>query len=348
MLVQDFALYLGETNGLIQSLSGDVQDDVFAHIMLSEALKTSEIEGEYFSREDVMSSLKINLGLGSYLLPSKNKKADAIARLMIEVRKSYQRPLTLQLLLEWHRILMEKEPGISAGQLRRGTEPMQVISGHYGKIQVHYEAPPSENLPVLMDNFIQWYNGFEETELGVMGSAMALSALSHLYFETLHPFEDGNGRIGRALAEKALAERLKMPVFISLSNAIEKNKKTYYDEIKKAQRSLDVSGWLFYFCNILLEAQKESRQTVEFTLKKTQYFDKFKSLLNEREVKAISKMLEQGTNGFQGGMTARKYMSINKTTKATATRDLQHLVEISALIRKGAGRSVAYELNISF
>lgn len=344
LVVQDFTLLFGETNGLLQGLSDKERQESFADIMLSEAMKTSEIEGEYFSREDVMSSLKMNLGLETYLHPMKNKKAESIAKLMIEVRKNYLEPLSLSLLLDWHKILMEKEIGISAGQIRSGEEPMQVISGRYGDIEVHYEAPPSSELSKLLAYFIQWYSDFQASELGKVGQAMLLSALSHLYFETLHPFEDGNGRIGRALAEKALAEKLETPVFISLSKCIERNKKQYYEEIKKAQRSLDVNDWLIYFCNLILEAQEDAKQTVLFTVKKTKFFDKFSDELNEREIKAIRKMMEYGKDGFEGGMTARKYISINKTTKATATRDLQHLTEIGAFERKGAGRGISYEL----
>ncbi len=162
----------------------------------------------------------------------------------------------------------------------------------------------------------------------------------------MHPFEDGNGRIGRALAEKALAEKLETPVFISLSKCIERNKKQYYEEIKKAQRSLDVNDWLIYFCNLILEAQEDAKQTVLFTIKKTKFFYKYSDLLNERETKAIRKMMEYGKDGFEGGMTARKYISINKTTKPTATRDLQHLTEIGAFERQGLGRGVSYKLNI--
>ncbi|MDD4032569.1 MAG: DUF4172 domain-containing protein [Bacteroidales bacterium] len=346
LFIQDFSLLFGETNGLLQSLTDEEKQESYAHIMLSEAMKTSEIEGEYFSREDVMSSLKLNLGLEPYLQPMKNKKAESIAKLMIEVRKNYMQPLSFSMLLNWHKMLMEKEVGINAGQIRAGSEPMQVISGRYGDIDVHYQAPPSNELNGLLDQFIQWYSDFQVTELGKVGQSMLLSALSHLYFETLHPFEDGNGRIGRALAEKALAEKIEIPVFISLSKCIERNKKRYYEEIKKAQRNLEVTDWVVYFCHLIMEAQEDARQTVLFTVKKTKFFDKFSDLLNERETKAIQKMMEYFTDGFEGGMTARKYISINNTTKATATRDLQHLTEINIFQRKGAGRGISYELNI--
>ena len=220
--------------------------------MLSEAIQTSQIEGEYFSRENVMSSLKMNLGLESLHRPSTNMKADAVAKLMIEVKKDFTKPLTLQLLLDWHKILMSNENRIQAGAIRQGTEAMQVISGHYGEIEVHYEAPPSKSLPELLNQFFAWYQNFEDREFGNIGDAMITSALAHLYFETLHPFEDANGRIGRALVEKVLAERLDMPILLNISHAIELDKKKYYQEIKKAQRDLNVSDWIAYFCGVLL------------------------------------------------------------------------------------------------
>lgn len=215
--------------------------------MLSEALKTSVIEGAYFSREDVMSSIKVNLGIKDFHHNTRNKKANAIAQLMIEVQKSSNVALTEDLLLQWHEILMNAEKGISAGAFRTGTEPMQVISGRYGDFTVHFEAPSSGDLPTLISRFLDWYHDFDQKQLGRVGEAMLFSSVVHLYFETLHPFEDGNGRIGRALAEKALVEKLKMPVFLSLSKAIEKDQKRYYSELKKAQRDLHITDWVRYF-----------------------------------------------------------------------------------------------------
>src|SRR5690606_16518570 len=148
-------------------------------------------------------------------------------------------------------------------------------------------------------------------DLGKIGEAMLFSALVHLYFETLHPFEDGNGRIGRALAEKALVEKLQLPVFLSLSKAIEKDKKRYYSELKKAQRDLHITDWITYFFHILQDALNDSKQVVIFTLKKANFFDRFKSQLNDRELKAVYRMMEKGGTPSEGGMTASKYISLN-------------------------------------
>ena len=345
-LIEESVVLIGEVRGIMKGFTPTLQDEVSAQVMLSEAIKTSEIEGEHFSREDVMSSLMMNLGLLDYALPSKNKNADAIAQLMIEVKKNYNQPLTLELILHWHKILMSHHNNIKGGSLRNSSEPMQVISGRYGDIKVHYEAPPSKDLPQLMGQFFQWYRTFEDTTLGTIGEAIILSALSHLYFETLHPFEDGNGRVGRAIADKVLAEKLESPLFISLSTSIENNKSAYYDEIKKAQRSLEVTDWLVYHIQVLIQALKQAVEVVQFVRKKTEFYDRYNAELNERQKKAINKMFNQGVSGFKGGMTAKKYMSINKTTKSTATRDLQELIDKNIFVRIGAGRSTSYDLNL--
>ncbi|WP_369829049.1 Fic family protein [Flavobacterium sp. 5] len=288
-----------------------------------------------------MSSLKLNLGIKDFHQNTKNNKANAIAQLMIEVQNTYAKPLDESLLLHWHELLMNAEKGINARKYRSGTEPMQVISGSYGNFIVYYEAPPSKDLPNLMNHFFHWYQNFSKTEVGKIGEAMILSAITHLYFETLHPFEDDNGRIGRALVEK-----LDILIFISLSKVIEKNKAQYNSELKKALCDLHITDWIIYFFNILSEAVTDTKTVILFALKKTKFFEKFKNDLNERQLKAITKMMDQGEKGFQGGMTAKKYMSINKTSKATATRDLQELAESSAFIKIGARRSIAYQLNL--
>lgn len=344
-LIQAFALQTGEVNGLLQGLSMQEKDEFLVQIMLHEALKTSEIEGEYFSRIDVMSSIRNRLGLYNSLPKPNDKNAQSIAHLMLEVRKDYNKSLDIKMIQRWHHILMKNESRINAGHWRTGVEPMQIISGNYSSVEVHYEAPPSFELKKMMLDFVHWYHNFSYQSLGKVGQAMLKSALTHLYFETIHPFEDGNGRIGRALAEKALAEHLEMPLYISLSKKIEENKKNYYNSLKIAQRNIDVNDWLIYFFNLMVESEVDVKNAAIFTLEKAVFFDRFKEKLNSRHLKAIQKMLEYGKDGFEGGMTAKKYISINKTSKATATRDLKELTEIGAIIPEGSGRSVHYKLN---
>jgi Fic family protein len=345
LLCVDFALETGELKGLVDSLSTDIQQETILQFMISEAIKTSEIEGEFFSRQDVMSSIKKNLGIGDAFGQINDKNAQGIGKLMVTVRNSYAEKLTEFTIKEWHAILMEYSKRINPGEYRIGEESMQIVSGSYGKEIIHFEAPPSSQVPVEMENFINWYTDFEVKPTDIK-RVLIKTSISHLYFESIHPFEDGNGRIGRAIAEKCLSESLNRPVLMSISSTIEKNKKRYYESLKQAQRTLEITDWILYFSALILESQKNAKQTVLFTLNKTKFVDQFKNQMNERQSKAVLKMFENGVAGFQGGMTAIKYVSISKTSRATATRDLQDLTEKSILIPKGEGRSRSYDLNL--
>ncbi|MNK36660.1 Adenosine monophosphate-protein transferase SoFic [compost metagenome] len=338
-----FAKALGGINGLMTGLTEDLKQETLIEILISEAIKTSEIEGEYMSREDVMSSIKKNLGLKDDKIV-RDKRVAGIAKLMTTIRKSPNEELTIEMILYWHEILMEGFPKISAGVWRKGDEPMQVVSGAYGKEMVHYEAPPSDSVPKEMEQFVQWFNKDRLNVKDEITKALLKASIAHLYFESIHPFEDGNGRVGRALAEYTLSHELKSPVLLSISKVIEKSKKQYYEALKLAQSSLDITEWIYYFGEVILNAQRDAKELVEFTVKKAKLFDQYKSVLNDRQVKVINRMHENGTQGFEGGMTAKKYMAIAKTSKATATRDLQHLHEIGVFQQIGAGRSVRYEL----
>jgi Fic family protein len=338
-----FAKELGLINGLLAGLNGELKQEAMLQILVAEAIKTSEIEGEYMSREDVMSSIKNNLGLHPYA-PIKDKRAADIATLMTAVQQTVGADLTLDLIRNWHHSLMLHHLKVNAGEWRNGDSAMQIISGPYGRETVHYEAPPSVNVPSEMEGFIIWYH---QAELGAkdrITKALLKTAISHLYFESIHPFEDGNGRIGRALAEYTLSQSLGMPVMLTLSKVLEKDKKKYYEQLKKAQSKLEITEWVNYFAQAILEAQIDAKELVLLTLQKAKFFDKYEGALNERQRKVINRMLSEEPRGFEGGITAKKYIAITKTSKATATRDLQQLHELGALNQIGSGRSVRYEL----
>ena len=338
----------GYTSGLLTALPEHTQTEAVIDLMVSEAIKTSEIEGEYLSREDVKSSIKNNLGLIEKPIPEKDKKAAGAGELMTDVRHSFKEPLTKEKLYSWHRMLMGENPGIAVGAWRTGGDPMQVVSGAMGKQKVHYEAPPAANVPKEMDRFITWFNATGPGGDMEIKMAPVRSAVAHLYFETIHPFEDGNGRIGRAIAEKALSPGLGRPALLSLSETIEANKKAYYDALEKAQRSNEITKWVSYFVKTVLNAQTRAEELIGHTLLVTKFFDRYKTQLNDRQVAVIRRMLEEGPKGFKGGMNARKYVSITKTSKATATRDMQTLLEMGAfiLLGEGRGRSTNYQLNV--
>jgi len=221
---------------------------------------------------------------------------------------------------------------------------MQIVSGSIGKEKIHFQAPPSQQVSEEMRQFISWFNATAPDESKTISSAPVRAAIAHLYFESIHPFEDGNGRIGRAIAEKTLSQTLGRPVMMSLSRTIEADRKNYYAALEQAQTSNEITAWISYFVEVALKAQRESRQLIDFTLQKTRFFDRHKTQLNERQTRVIQKMLEAGQGGFEGGMSAKKYMSITKTSKATATRDLQMLSELGVFKAEGGGRSVRYGL----
>ncbi|MBX3164047.1 MAG: Fic family protein [Bacteroidetes bacterium] len=339
-----FAEKQREMNVVLKGLTTAEKQEEIIRFIISEAAKTSEIEGEYISRMDLMSSIKNKLGINQKQIVVKDKRAGAISNMLIAVRNSYNETLTESEIKQWHALLFENSKSIRAGKWRKGEEPMQVISGAMGKEIVHYEAPPSYRVPAEMKQFVKWYNSFKIENKPL--DALIKTAISHLYFESIHPFEDGNGRIGRAIAEKCLSQSFGKPVLLSLSTTIEKNKKHYYDALKNAQNTLEITDWIIYFTHVIAQAQEEAVKTVRFSLAKAKFFDKFLNLLNERQLKVINKMLDMGAEDFAGGMTAKKYMSITKTTKATATRDLQELAQNNILQKHGDGRSTHYNLSL--
>ena len=340
-----FAQETGHVSGMLNMLPEELQLEAITNTLIAEAIKTSAIEGEYISRQDVVSSIRNQLGLNISPDPIKDKRAQGVSELVVDVRNTYKEELTREKLFEWHRVLLKHSKGINLGAWRKDEAPMQVVSGSIGNEKVHFEAPPSLKVPYEMDRFIQWFNETAPGGKKEIGKPSVRAAIAHLYFESIHPFEDGNGRIGRAIAEKALSQTIGRPVLLSLSATIESNKSAYYNALETAQRSNDITGWMSYFVNTVLAAQQQARQLIDLTLMKTKFFDRFKNNLNDRQLKAIRKMLEAGPEGFEGGMTARKYISITRASKATATRDLQELVELGALIAEGKTRSIHYSIN---
>lgn len=340
----EFASLTGEVFGIFNAIENPHQQNELINLMIAEAKNTSAIEGENLQQEDLMSSIRNNLGLNKSIKKVKDKRAENIATLMIQVHKNYDDKLSEKLIKHWHQILFKDDNNITAGKYRKDKLPMQIISGAYGKEKIHYEAPPSEKLAEEMKRFVKWYNTFEVKN--DIKKAIIKTAITHLYFESIHPFEDGNGRIGRALAEKCLAESLNRQLLLSISTSIDKNKKTYYSELNKASHTLKIDDWLIYFAQLLIEAQKNTIHTINISLKKKQFFESHSNTLNTRQSKVLKKMLDLGGDNFIGGMTAKKYISITKTTKATATRDLQELVKRNILLQKGAGRSTYYILNM--
>ena len=311
----------------------------------NEALKTSAIEGEILNRDSLQSSLRRQFGLGDddRHIPAKER---GIAEMMVTLYQTFAEPLDTAQLFEWHKMVMAGERHIEAiGGYRTHAEPMQIVSGSVGKSKVHFEAPPSSQVPGEMARFIDWFN---DTSPGGKSPLPPLtrSGLVHIYFESIHPFEDGNGRIGRALSEKALAQGIGQPSLISLAHTIERSRKQYYDMLELNSRDFDVTRWLTFFADKTLEAQQITLARANFYIAKARFYDRAGDQLNERQAKVIARMFREGIDGFKGGLSAENYISITQTSRATATRDLHELVEMGALLRTGERRYTRYWLNI--
>jgi Fic family protein len=268
----------GELGGMLKTMPQELQEQSRIDLMVAEALKTSAIEGEGLNREEVLSSIRNNLGLNRFPERVKDKRAAGIARLMVKVRAHFSESLTENMLFEWHQMVMEAFMNVEVGTWRKGSEPMQIISGPIGRETFHFQAPPSDQVAREMKRFISWYNQQANESSSLQSPVWA--ALVHLYFESIHPFEDGNGRIGRVLAEKALSQGLGQPIIFSLSQAIEPKRKDYYEALKTAQRSMEVSPWVSYFVGLVEEAQQLAAMQMEFTLNKARFFQRIDPVLN--------------------------------------------------------------------
>ncbi len=335
----------GKLAGLWAALTREGQTDVELERMATEALRTSEIEGEILGRADVVSSIRNELGLNKVPLRIADKRAEGIAALMVELRRSFQQPLTREILFHWHGQLMRGSHGVRAGTWRTHPEPMQVVSGGVDGMVIRFEAPPSDRVPVEMERYIDWYNRSAPGQAQAIRHAPVRSAIAHLYFESIHPFEDGNGRMGRALAEMALAQDAGGVVLFSLSDSLLDKRKAYYAALESAQRSNEITAWIHWFLQTVADAQRNAVSRMAFASAGRRFLDRVGPQLNPRQRKVLERMVEAGPAGFEGGMTARKYIALTRTSKATATRDLQDLADQGLLLPEGGGRSVRYRLH---
>jgi Fic family protein len=222
---------------------------------------------------------------------------------------------------------------------------MRIVSGGIHNPKVHFEAPPSAKMKDEMDAFVSWFN--DTAPRGRISlPALTRAGIAHLYFVSIHPFEDGNGRIGRALAEKSLAQNLGQPSLIALAYTIERSRKAYYAALERNNKDIEITDWLTFFAETILEAQRNTIKRLDFYVAKAKLYETLRGQLNERQEKAIARMFQEGIDGFKGGLSAANYISIAKSSRATATRDLQDLVAKGALTSTGELRHTRYHLNI--
>ena len=224
-------------------------------------------------------------------------------------------------------------------------EPMQIVSGAIYAPKVHFEAPPSSQMMAEMEQFIAWFNDTSPAGKKPL-PALLRAGIAHLYFVSIHPFEDGNGRIGRALAEKALAQCLGQPTLIAIAYTIERSKKAYYTALEQANRHNEITPWLTYFADLVLNAQRYTATWIEFLINKAKLYDRLRGQLNSRQEKVLARLFREGPEGFIGGLSAEKYIGITGAPRSTATRDLQDLVGKGVLLRRGERKHTRYLLNL--
>jgi Fic family protein len=333
----------GQLLGAMARLGFDLKLAAEVEAMTEEALKSSEIEGEALNRESVRSSVARRLGVPEAALAPEDRKVDGIVSVTLDATKNYAAPLTKKRLFGWHAALFPTGfsgmDAIRVGKWRDDASgPMQVVSGPIGKPKIHFEAPPAERIEADMAAFLKWF----EKPRGMDGIIHA--AVAHLWFVTIHPFEDGNGRIARALADMSLARWEDTPQrFYSLSGAIRHARPQYYATLERAQRGdLDITERLLWFSGCFSAAVDAALETCESIFQKAEFWQRHAlTPFNERQRKVLNRLLD----GFEGKLTAVKWAALTKTSMPTAQRDIRELVEGGVLVRNpGGSKNTSYDL----
>jgi len=346
MAEQQFLVGGGTFVGAIKHLNEGDRNQLTVEAMSTEALTTSEIEGEILDRASVQSSIQRQLGLAA-----DNRRAApaerGVSEMMVNLYTTFTTPMSDGMLFEWHRMLMGGRQDLAdVGRYRTSAELMQIVSGVMGgAAKINFEAPPSAKVPAEMKQFIAWFNQTAPVGPDLL-PALTRAGVTHLYFESIHPFEDGNGRIGRPLAQKSLAQSLGQPSLIALAATILARRARYYAALEAANKSNEITEWLAWFAGTTIEAQRRTLTMIEFLIDKTRLLDRIRGQLNDRQEKALLRMFKEGPEGLKGGMSAGKYSNITGASPATTTRDLADLTEKGALVREGERRHARYKLSV--
>jgi Fic family protein len=327
----------------MDALGFSLQQEAVLQTLTADVLKSSEIEGEKLDAEQVRSSVARRLGMDIGGLKPADRHVDGVVEMMLDATQHYDQPLSSERLFAWHASLFPTGRSglhpivVGAWRVDR-TSPMQVVSGPVGRERVHFEAPAASRLDREMRSFLDWFNGGAATE------PVLKAAQAHLWFVTIHPFDDGNGRIARAIADMALARSEGSPHrFYSLSAQIRQERADYYRMLEQTQQgSLDITPWMTWFLECLTRAIAGAQTALSGVIGKARYWEKLRGVtLNERQRLMIDRLL----HGFEGKLTTSKWAALAKCSQDTALRDIQDLVEHGVLVRTAAGgRSTSYEL----
>ncbi len=335
----------GHLFGRLEDCGVEFKTEAMLYSLTNDVLKTSEIEAEILNPHSVRSSLALRLGVDIGGLAPVDRHVDGVVDMTLDATQHFDAPLTKKRLFSWHRAMFPT--GISGlSVIRTGAwrndagGPMQIVSGEFGKEKVHYEAPGAPIINQEMERFLQWFNHDQNDD------PVIKAGIAHIWFEMIHPFDDGNGRIGRAIADMALAKADNSPHrYYSLSNQIHHDRKAYYQALEKAGRGeLDISLWLQWFLECLHRSIESAEITLHTVLEKSRFWKKIDNIpLNERQTDLINRLLD---DTFFGNLTTGKWAKIAKCSQDTAYRDMLYLVEKDILVKApGSGRSTHYQLN---
>ncbi len=333
----------GRLLGRMESLGFDLRNEATLETLTLDVLKSTEIEGEYLNPDQVRSSIARRLGMEIAGSVESDRNVDGIVEMMLDATQNCYKPLSAERLFDWHAALFPTGRSgifkITVSNWRNdSTGPMQVVSGALGKEKVHYQAPDSSLLESEMSRFLDWFN--ESTELDLVLKA----SIAHLWFVTLHPFDDGNGRIARALADMLLAQSDRSSQrFYSMSAQIRIERRQYYEMLEKTQSgNLDITDWIKWFLSCLINALKSTDTILNRVLFKADFWTRHaKTVMNERQKKLLNKILD----GFEGKLTSSKWAKIAKCSKDSAIRDINDLINKNILKKvEAGGRSTNYEL----
>jgi Fic family protein len=334
----------GKHLGKMEALGFDLRTEASVTTLTSEIVKSSAIEGEQLDIDEVRSSIARRLGLDAAGLPKPGREVDGIVEMMLDATRNFERPLTEDRLCGWHAALFPTGRSgmhrITVGAWRTGEHgPMQVLSGPVGRELVHFQAPDAKRLPGEMKRFLDGFNSSPDTD------PVLKAAVAHLWFVTIHPFDDGNGRIARAIADMALSRADgSKDRFYSMSAAIEAERKEYHLQLESAQRgSLDITSWLAWFLGCLDRAIDASETLLASVLRKARLWQRINMKpVNERQREVINRMLE---HHWKGHLSSSKYARLAKCSQDTALRDIKELLERGVLIKnESGGRSTSYRL----
>lgn len=350
-LLRDCAQAQGRLLGMAGAAGSELSAQSELDALLQNIVTSSAIEGEQLNVGSVRSSLARRLGLELDGDSQVSARSEGLAELMLDASQHFQQPLTLARLLHWHRLLFPaQEQDLLPRRIRVGAlrddEPMQVVSGRLDRPTVHFEAPPRAGLEQQLAAFFDW---FETSRSDVTLDPLLRAGIAHFWFVTLHPFDDGNGRLTRAITDLALAQAERQPLrFYAMSASILDDRKGYYQILETSQQAeLDITPWLEWFLHTLLRSLQQALVRIDRVLAKSRFWQQHRQqALSAEQTKVLNRMLDGGERGFEGGISAAQYQAVAKVSKATATRHLGDLLDKGCLVRlPGGGRSTRYQIN---